>query len=160
MLARDRDFRIIQIVGGVILLLFLMVSCIAEDLKINVSDLADTLYTDLIFDDQLTETNEGMIALLYEVNEEDVVEAKVYVSAGATTEEIAVFHCSSKMAAERVTAAAESRLNKQRNSVQSYKPEELNRLEKAVLRTEGTYVILCVSSDQDGAQIIIDKALE
>ena len=160
MLARDRDIRIIQLIFDLVLLLCFIGSCAAQDPKINVNDLANTLYTELSFEDQLTETNDDMIAFLYGVSEEDVVESKVYISAGATTEEIAIFRCSSKEAVQRITEAAENRLASQRTSVQSYKLEELSRLEDAVLRIEGTYVILCVSNDHDGAQKIIDNALK
>lgn len=137
----------------------LLVGCTPQAVKIDVGNLADMLYKELAFEDQLAETNESMIALLYGITKDDVVEFKVYLSAGATTEEIAVFACANEELAARVKEKAEKRLTAQKNSVKSYKPEELERLDEAILQIEGTYVILCVSSDKEKAQAIIDNAM-
>ena len=44
-------------------------------------------------------------------------------------------------------------------SVQSYKPEEMTRLDAAIVQVSAPYVIVSISSDSSTAQTIIDEAL-
>lgn len=140
--------------------LLMLASCTGKDQEVSSVDVkvvADRLASEITYEDTIAETNGDMARLLYGYEEGDVKAATVYISAGATTEEAAVFECTDEAAAQRVAEGAQQRIEAQKMSVQSYKPEELSRLEQAVLRTEGHYVVLSISDAPADAEKILDE---
>ena len=108
------------------------------------------------FTDELTEPAEGIALRLYQVDEADVAECMLYCSSGATAEEIALFRASDAAAAGRIAEACEGRIARQTESFRSYVPEELPKLEDAVIRTEGCYVLCVVAADAAAAAAVLD----
>lgn len=118
--------------------------------------LAEALAGGVAFEDQLTQVDQETALMLYGVAPEQVASAVVYVGTGATAEEIAVFEGVDEAAADAIEAQAEARLASQLSDYADYKPDEVPKLENPVLETEGNYVILCVSGDNETAESIID----
>ena len=40
---------------------------------------------------------------------------------------------------------------------QDYKPEEVSRVDKAVIKKSGKYVVFCIADDKDAVSAVIDK---
>ncbi len=78
---------------------------------------------------------------------------------GAFADEAAVF----VMVSEDDTAAMEDALKKRAetklNDYKDYKPEECYKIEEAVIKSNGKYVLFAVSSDNDKAEDIFDDKL-
>jgi hypothetical protein len=94
---------------------------------------------------------------LYGLQESDAPGMRYYFSSGAVADEIAVFPCPDEAAAEKVKAECGTRLEQQTMLFTSYKPEEVPKLEKALVLQRENTVVLCVASDYGKASTVLDK---
>lgn len=144
--------RIMLLCG--VLLIALMVSACGnkETADVDINQLADDLLEKVAFEDELTELDAGMIPDIYGV--EGAVEQRVYMSSGATAEEVAVFLFATEEDAQAGQEALEQRLESRKEDFGNYMPDELTRLENAVLKRSGCCVVLCVSSGDEAKEVI------
>ena len=85
-------------------------------------------------------------------------EQAVYVgTGGALADEVSVWRVKDEKDAKTVQEAAEKRVENQKASFQDYVPEEMPKLEKAVITVDGDTVILCVSGDPEKAKEVISS---
>lgn len=124
----------------------------------EVSELSGEIKDGIAFEDELNEcSRDAVFFKKYAVEEEDVVKQSTYFSTNATTEEISVVECKDEEAAKRVQTAFEQRISEQKSVFESYAPDEIARLDKAIVKTLGKYAVLCVTADPDKAEKIIEK---
>ena len=123
----------------------------------EVTELAKELRESIEYEDELTESRDAVFYMIYGVDESIVKNQSSYFSTNATTEEISVVECVDKDAAETVKKAFEERVKYQKATFESYAPEEVDRLDKALITVMGNYAVLCVTADVDRAMEIIDK---
>lgn len=135
----------------------------SEDLQtavaVDPAALADDLQNGVPFQDQMTAVESDVFYLLYDLTSEDADEAVLITSTGATAEEIAVIHAAAEDKVETVKEAVKARVQAQREGFEDYVPEELAKLEKPVISIVGSYVILCVSDDNEKARDIIQESI-
>ena len=82
--------------------------------------------------------------------------AKVYVSSsGGTAEEIDCFEAKDADSAKAIADTLTARVESQKKVFENYVPEEMTKLNDPVLVTNGNYVYLCLSNDNDKAKEII-----
>ncbi len=134
-----------------ILLSLFFISCNQEK-EIDINQLSSELLQNVTFEDELTQIDAATTAKLYHI--ENAVNQFVYISSGATAEEIAVFEFSSKDDAAKAVQAAQERLAGQKESYESYMPKEVQKLDNAVLKQTGRYLILCVADGTEAENII------
>ena len=79
------------------------------------------------------------------------------ISSKATPEEVAVFQADSVFSTEDLTEFAAQRLDRQKESYADYAPAEMPKLESAVVRTIGDFVIVCVCADNAKAETLLDS---
>jgi hypothetical protein len=91
----------------------------------------------------------------YNVSREDLVGGAVYLSAGATAEEVAVLTCASANVAHAAQEALEAHLEAQKEAYADYLPDEVTKLEQANVVIYGDTVILTVAADQDAADAVV-----
>lgn len=135
----------------------LFAGCGSQELTIDVAQAADTIKESVTFKDTISELPESRFDTLYAVQEGDVVSRKVYVSSGATAEEIAVIEAKDADAAGRVEEAAQQRIADQKEGFENYQPAEMTKLNNPVLEVKGRYVFLVVCDDPQQARDAIDK---
>ncbi|MEG0035472.1 MAG: DUF4358 domain-containing protein [Oscillospiraceae bacterium] len=99
------------------------------------------------FSDLLSPVQVDVAASLYSFDPKDVAECNLLCSTGATTEEIGLFKCSDEAAATRVKSAADARVKSQRTAYESYAPNEMPKLDEAIVSQNGLYVFYIVSTD-------------
>ena len=128
-----------------------------ETHEFAVEDLAKDLREKIEYEDELTQSRDAVFYMIYGIDESLVKSQCSYFSTNATTEEIAVVECVDKDAAATVKKAFEERVEYQKQTFESYAPEEVDRLEKALITELGNYVVLCVTGDVDRAMFIIDQ---
>lgn len=138
-------------------MLFAFSACGAENVSYNTADAADKLVQTIAFDDEMTEMPESMITKLYGIASDSIVSSKVYMSTGATAEEVAAFEAKDSNGAKAIEAAVKARIEKQKASFRDYIPEEMPKLESPVIITDGNYIFLCISNQNDKAKEIIDS---
>lgn len=142
----------------VLISLCLLWGCSNQDsVVIDLASLGKQMQEEIAFDDELNLLSTDMIPALYGID--NAVEAYVYMGSQATAEEIALFKFANAEDASAGKATLEDHLEKQKQDYANYIPEEVARIEKAVLRQEGNYVLLCVSYDE-GVNDIIDKNIQ
>lgn len=134
-----------------ILLSLFFISCNQEK-DIDIHQLSSELLQNVTFEDELTQIDAATAAKLYHID--NAVDQFVYVSSGATAEEIAVFEFASKEDAANAVQAAQERLSSQKDSYESYMPKEVQKLDSAVLKQTGRYLILCISDGTEAEKII------
>lgn len=140
------------LVWAVLLLALTISACGGKTQAVDVDQLAGELLEQVGFEDELTELDESMVAALYGV--ENAQEQKVYLSGGATAEEVAVFRFATEEEAQAALAVLEQRLESRRTDFANYMPDEAARLDNAVLERSGCFVALCVSAGDTAKEII------
>ena len=81
----------------------------------------------------------------------------VYASTGATAEEIAVLSLTDEDAAKAALAVLQGRVDSQKEVLRDYQPNEISKLDKAILERRGSTVLLVVAADADAAQKALDE---
>ncbi len=129
----------------------------AETAEYDIDKLAEKIKDSGAFSDILSPIDGSIVPGLYGVLASDIEEAVVLCSTGATTEEIGIFKCIDKEAAERLVSAAEKRIISQKNLYESYAPAEPPKLDEAIVKADGIYVFYIVSADSSKVQGILNS---
>lgn len=143
-----------------IILLMMMVGLLTgcgkkEVANVDAEEVANSLLNEVTYDGNMDQMSDDMIALLYDVSAEDVSKQIVYCSTDATADEVAVFEATSEEASKRIEDVVNQRVEDQKTSFEGYAPNEVEKLEKAVVKRIGNVVALSVSSDSDKANEIL-----
>ena len=101
--------------------------------------------------------SDEMAATLYQISEQDAIKQKVYVSSGATAEEIAVFEAADADAAQRIEKAVLQRVAGQQASFKDYLPAELPKLNDPFIMVLDKYVVLCISDDNEKVKTELNR---
>lgn len=120
--------------------------------------LGQKLLDEVKFKDKLEPVDEKAIENLYGITKEQYTAAKVYMSTGATAEEIAVFRVDADDKAATIEDALKARVEDQKSIMKDYLPNEMTKLDNAIIKSKDHYVILCITDDVKNAQKIIDKS--
>lgn len=120
--------------------------------NMDIAQLSNELLDKAEFEDELSAVDGATIKKLYDID--NYVKASVYLSSGATAEEIAVFEFDSKDAAADGLKKAQVRIEEQKTDFESYIPKEIPKLDSAVVKQSGNYVIVCVSNSDKAEKII------
>ena len=147
--------HIAALLCAAILMLF-PAGCSEEQTARSPGDTLDSLIEQLTFSDQMTEMNADDACRFYNIDAELITDGAAYVGSGATAESLAVFQAADPAAAQTTADALQTFLDGWIDGYSDYDPEEVPKLESAILQQEGVYVILCVSADNDAAADIID----
>ena len=86
-----------------------------------------------------------------------VSNATVYMGSAAVVDTIAMIETTDTAAVEE---SLRSYIESQRASYTSYRPDEVPKLDNAVLNTYGNSVVLCITADNDNAKAAIESALK
>ncbi len=125
--------------------------------SLSLKDIADKLYKEIKYDDELSPMDDGLFESMYPEIPADAVKDKViYLSTGATAEEIACFEANDDAGADTIEKGLNARVEAQTKSFTDYVPAEVDRLGKAVIVKSGNRVYFSVSGDPDKAKSIIE----
>ena len=131
----------------------------SQSAVVDVTKIADRLLNEIKYDDKLAEAEKESLDVIYPGLPKDKIKAmKIYVSSsGGTSEEIAAFEAGDEETAKEIETKLKERVETQKTSFKNYVPEELKRLENALVIRKGNYVYLSVSGDPDKAKSIIGE---
>lgn len=111
--------------------------------------------TEGIFSEEL-ERLDGVITLAqYGLGDYLEVEAVAYRSTGATAEEAAVIRFGSKEDAKDYESKATAYLEEQREANVDYRPQEMPKLDKAVVERRDNTLLILVAADYDAAEPVL-----
>lgn len=129
----------------------------AEEKELDAKQLADALKNEITYKDELTEMDLDTAKMFIGLDGIDIEEGYIYESSGATAEEIVVLKCKDEGNAKKAANTLETRVNDQIASYESYVPEEVVKLNKAVVVQLGNIAALSVSDDDSKAKEILKK---
>lgn len=153
--------KLLMLAAALVLIIGILTGCNGNTaVTIDTEALADNLYSQVTWKDQLGEIDLDKALSLYGISADAVASGKVYMGTNATAEEIAVLEAASADQVAVIKAGLEARIEAQLTSFQSYNVAEVPKLENPVLQTKGSYVILCVCDDKAEAENVINENTE
>lgn len=121
-----------------------LAACGSSGITADASTVADTISASVSFSETLTKVSANVELKKYGIDEDLVSDAAGYSSTAAVVDEIAVFKTDDTAA---VYEKAQAYIAAQKESYTSYAPNEVPKLDSAVIEEIGDYVIVCVSDD-------------
>ena len=131
-----------------------------ENKSVDAKALADSLLSEISYTDQLSAVDLDTAKMFLNFADVEINEAYIYESSGATAEEIVVLVCKDSDSAAKAKSAFEQRVSEQTENFTDYVPEEVPKLNDAVIITSREYAILSVSGDSSKAKDIIEGAFK
>ena len=115
--------------------------------SVDVTAVADKLQDGIEFKDELAELDEAKIEKIIGISADSYTKA----------EEIDCFEAKDADSAKAIADTLTARVESQKKVFENYVPEEMTKLGDPVLVTNGNYVYLCLSNDNDKAKEIIGQ---
>lgn len=111
------------------------------------------------FTEELVKQEDSVIGASYPLLDLEKVESyAVYVSgSGATPEEVAIITAKSDGDVESVRAAIDRRVDDLKFNFQDYHPEEMPKIESAVILEKGRTVMLAICPESDTVRGLLEK---
>lgn len=130
---------------------------VQEQTEIDPAAVVDEIMTETAMT-SMAEVTEDRLGNYIEADTGTVESYSMYIcGSGAFADEAAVFVMRSEDAAEALMEALQKRVDARLVDYKDYKPEECGKLESAVIKSNGKYVLYAVSSDNDKAEEIFDS---
>lgn len=126
---------------------------------LNLTKLAQALDSGNVFDDTLGPEDKSVALSLFGLQSGDAADCVLSCSTGASVEEYALFQASDETAAQKIVQAVQDRIRMQRGLCESYAPTEVSKLDGAIVRQSGVYVVYVCAADAAAAQKIVNKYL-
>lgn len=145
--------------AGLAALFALSLSACGSSKEMNPADALAVMQTDIPFSEELTGLDKAAICKNYDLEETDLAGCAAAIGSGATAENAAVLEGVDSAAAGRIQTALRAFLDDWIEGYSDYKPEEVPKLEQAVLKVKGNYVILCISADSGKAAAVVKDIL-
>ncbi|MCR4614754.1 MAG: DUF4358 domain-containing protein [Clostridiales bacterium] len=153
-----------KIISVVLLILVCLsvFSCCGKETKdddeiLDLTVLAESLRTEIEYTYPMESVEKEVALDSYFVDANDVASVVMYSSGSASAEEVAAFTATSAEAAERICDAAKQRIADQIELYTDYVPEEIPKLNNAIVYQKGLYVVVSVSPDNTKADDIIKE---
>ena len=108
------------------------------------------------FSETLEAVGADVAAALYGVDAADITDCAVYTSLSAGAEEIAVLVMANETSATAAMDGLEKRVADQKAALESYQPDEVSKLDGAILEQRGNSVLLAVCADAQAAQSALE----
>ena len=153
-MGRMKKSAIMTVLAAVCLI---MAGCGKKNADFDVDSLANDLATKITYADTLTAMDLDTAKMFLNLSDVNVTKAALYEGSGGTAEEIIVMECATDDDAKKAEQVLKTRVDEQIESFTDYVPEELTKLNAAVIKVNGKYAVLSVSDTPDEARKIIDS---
>lgn len=126
----------------------------SKEVTVDPAKLAGELQA-AVTSDTLSETASDMLPSIYFFEEDAIEEGVAFASSGATACEIAVVKSTDAKNTANVEKLFQTRVDNQSALYASYNQGEVDKLDKAIIKSTGAYTVLCVCDDVDKANEIL-----
>ena len=123
------------------------------------ADAIKSLQSELTFTDQMTDLDSEGACRFYDLDATLVADSAAYVGSGATAESLAAFTAKDSDSADQLVEALGAFVDGWIEGYSSYKPEEVPKLESAVIDRQGETVVFCVTDDNAAAKDAVQAVL-
>ena len=117
---------------------------------------AEALRASDAFSGALEEIDKEMIPTYYGLDEGSIQDAVAYGSLSAGAEEIVVLVLKDEDSAKAAVEALKARVEAQKQALKDYQPEEVAKLDGAIVDQRGNSALLVVAADASAAQAVLD----
>lgn len=133
--------------------------CGKQQMEIKPAEAVQQLKESVTFTDQMTDMDSAGACRFYDVSTDLVQDSAACVGSGATAESLAVFEASDADAAQRIVDTLQTFTDSWIKGYSDYKPEEVPKLESALIEQDGVYVVFCVTADNAAAKTAVQDLL-
>lgn len=155
--------RIKWLKGLLMVLLVMMVpymsGCGHKDVVLDIEKMASDIASSEYFGEDFFSVESNIILQLYAIEIKDV-KVVGYKSSGGLADELTIFESTSEDDAKSIYELASEHIADSKEGYQSYKPDEVYKLDHAILLREGKYVIVCVNGSYDDLKTLIKSYLK
>ena len=148
--------RRLGFIAAIVTVLALVAGCGGKKADFDVASLGNDLATKITYADTLAPMDLDMAGMFLNLSDVNVTKASIYEGSGGTAEEIVVLECATDEDAKKAEEVLKTRVSEQIESFTDYVPEELTKLNAAVIKVNGKYAVLSVCDTPDEAKKIID----
>ncbi len=152
-----------KVLAGLLAVSFicLLSSCAGTSPEIELPDV-NTVSAGLVerleFDDVMEKTEHSDIVVAkYGLDDGVVHEVSRYVGSGATADEVAVFECVDEKSTVAVKEAINDRIKYLHDGYSDYGPEEVPKIDNAVVLTYGTKVVFCICKNSAEVSSVVEE---
>lgn len=118
---------------------------------------AALLETPGVFSEELERLDDAVLEGFYGITEDDaVVLAVSYCSTGATAEEVTVLFFEGVKEAQAFEEKALAHIDYQKEANESYRPQEMPKLDKAIVERRGESILILVCDDPEAARAVLN----
>lgn len=128
-----------------------------KETSIDVAQLSKDLQA-TISTGSLGEVSEDIIASTYFLDMDKIEEASAALNSGASACEVAVVKCSDSSYVSEAEELFETYVDNRSTLFASYNAPEVEKLDAALIKSSGNYVVLCVTDDTDAAEAVLKEA--
>lgn len=144
---------------GLSAVLLLFSGCSSNKLEIDPTTAVEQMSEDITFTDQFAPLDSENANRVYGVDADLVEDSTAMVGSGATAESIAMFKAVDAKSAQEIEEQLGVFIDGYIEGYSDYKPEEVPKLESAIIERKDVYVVLCISADNDAAKSVISDIL-
>ena len=148
--------RAIATAAALLLGVSLLAGCGSKK-AMNTEEVSGRLLKEITYQDSLSPMDLDTAGMFLNLSGIDVKSAAIYESSGWTAEEIIVMECASSADADKAKAMMEARVMEQQTNFVDYVPEEMDKLNAAVIVESGNYAVLSVSDEPEKARSILSE---
>ena len=123
-----------------------------KDLIIEPEAVASELVDGLNWDSEMVAYDEGDLRYYFDVADDATIAG--YCASTSTTEMVVAAQCADEAAAQALESSMKQYLSDLKMEADRYQPEEVARVDKAVISRNGCAVVLCVSGDDRAADTV------
>ncbi len=134
-----------------------LAACGGKKADFDVTALGNDLDTKITYQDELAPMDLDFAGMFLNLADVKITKASIFEGSGGTAEEVIVFECASDDDAKKAEQILNQRVAEQKESFKDYVPEELPKLDQAVIKVSGKYAVLSVSGSPEEAKKIIDQ---
>ena len=160
---RERRFTMLKKIVCLLLAVIMVLSMVAcgkeekeETKEYDGNALMQALLAQVKFDDAMSSV--GDFATLYFPEVPDSATISMYTGSGYYADEVVLITMQSAEDLETIMASVEKHLEQMTAQFKNYIPEEVAKIDNAVIWQGGSHVIVCISNDYATAQKILDNA--
>ncbi len=137
-------------------LLLGMTACGEKESAVDGNALLQVILDEVAFDTPISDVGED--AAMYFSGLPEGATVKMYTGSGYFADRVALITVADKSDADAAKACVQEHVEQLRHQFINYIPEEVDKIDHAVIWQQGTYVLLCVTNDYKNAEDIVDNA--
>lgn len=126
-----------------------------KDITIDINKLANDILQDSEFEDELNKIDDDIVVKLYDID--NAVSQEVYMSSGATSEELAIFEFRNEDDCKKAVEKVNERIENQKQNFKDYMPKEMIKLDNVIIKKVNKYLIVCVTDNREDVEKILNR---